>query len=169
MTKVPFPQALHDWLKPTGSYKDHATYTDGPSLTRQEFAEECDINSLMARYDAHVIGGPGNLVPAVPMYFDFAAAPQTLLEFLTFMDGAQAQFMSLPANVRKEFDNDAKLFVDFASDPENLEQMRSWGLAPSAKAPEPAAGAVSPAPVVPAAGAGGAPGAPPASSTHGST
>lgn len=158
MTKnAPFPQALHDVYKSGG---DRCVFhTEGPSLTRQEFAEECDINSIMSRYDAHVIGGPGNLHPTEPRYFDYASAPQTLLEFLTFMQEADAQFMTLPAQVRREFDNDPKLFVDFASDPENLDQMRTWGLAPPApapKAPEPA-----PAPSA-APGAGGAPGAAPA-------
>lgn len=105
----------------------------GPSLTRQEFAEECDINSLMKRYDGHVIGGPGNLPPVEPMYFDFAEAPQDLLGYLTYMEDASRQFMALPAIVRREFDNSAVEFCAFASDPANLDQMREWGLAPPAK------------------------------------
>lgn len=164
MAKVTFPEALHDHYKPGG---DRCVYhTEGPTLTRQEFADECDINSIMARYEGHVIGGPGNLAPQEPRYFDYAAAPQTLLEFLTFMQEADAQFMSLPAQVRREFDNDPKLFVDFASDPENLDQMRTWGLAPPAKPPEPAKPAE---PATASPGAGGAPAAAPAASTHGST
>lgn len=169
MTKVNFPVALHDFNKSGG---DRCTFhTEGPSLCRQEFKDECDINSIMARYEGHVIGGPGNMAPQVPVYFDFAAAPQTLLEFLTFMQDADRQFMSLPAVVRREFDNDPKLFVDFASDPDNLDQMRTWGLAPPApvKPPEPA----QPAAPATAAPGGGSGAAPPSSSvgapTHGST
>lgn len=106
-----------------------------PSLTRQEFAEECDINALMKRYEGHAIGGPGNLAPAEPMYVDFAELPQDLLGYMNFMEDAQRSFMTLPAHVRRDFDNNAYEFVAFASDPGNLEQMRSWGLAPPAKAP----------------------------------
>lgn len=125
-----FPVALNDFIKSNGlSYKDTCTRTEGPSLTRQEFAEECDINSLMSRYDGHVIGGPGNMAPKEPLYFDFADAPQTLMEYMHFQKDAEAQFMRLPANVRREFDNSAIEFVAFASDPGNLDQMRSWGLA----------------------------------------
>lgn len=164
MSKVSFPQPVYDHYRPGG---DRCVFeTEGPSLTRQEFADECDINSIMARYEGHVIGGPGNLGPMEPRYFDYAAAPQTLLEFMTFMQEADAQFMTLPAQVRREFDNDPKLFVDFASDPENLDQMRTWGLAPPAKPPEPAKPAE---PATASPGAGGAPAAAPAASTHGST
>lgn len=131
MSKVTkFPGAVHDFYKPLGDAEDHVFNTVGPSLTRQEFAEECDINSLMSRYDAHVIGGPGNMAPANPMYVDFTHMPGNLLDYMEFMKTAEQSFMSLPAVVRREFDNSAPAFVDFASDPENLEQMRTWGLAP---------------------------------------
>lgn len=166
MSKSKFPQAYNDFEKSNGS--DTTIFNREPSLTRQEFAEECDINNVMKRYDAHVIGGPGGLQAKTPTYFDFADLPQDLLGYLTFMKDAESQFMSLPAIVRKEFDNDALQFVDFASDPDNLEQMRSWGLAAPAPAspPEPVSGGASPP--VPAA-APSAPAAPGAAPTHGST
>lgn len=161
-----FPKEVTDFRKSNGG--DHVFVTEGPSLTRQEFAEECDINSLMARYEGHVIGGPGNLAPPVPMYVDWTQQPRSLLDYMTFMDEAEAGFMSLPAAVRKEFDNDAKMFVDFASDPENLPQMQDWGLAPKPAPKQPeapqAASAASAAPPAPAAAAASQ-GAP----THGST
>lgn len=168
MTKLPtFPQAFHDFGKSNGV---NTVYnTEGPSLTRQEFAEECDVNALMKRYEAHVIGGPGNLQSmGPPMYADFATMPRTLLEYMDFMNMAEAQFMSLPAVVRREFDNDAKMFVDFASDPENLEQMRTWGLAPP-KPVDPPAGPAVVAPVPIATAPPGAAPAPGGASTHGST
>src|SRR5947209_5722273 len=91
MSKTTFPQALHDFGKTNG--ENTATRTVGPSLTRQEFLAECDINTLMKQYDSHVHGGPGGLSASVPMYFDFAEAPQTLLEFMSFMQGAERAFM----------------------------------------------------------------------------
>lgn len=154
--KVPFPQALHDFEKGNGSVTLFVTV--GPSLTRQEFVEECDINSIMKKYEGHAHGGPNGLgfhPDVVRTYVDFAEAPQTLLEFMTFMNEAQSAFMTLPAAVRKEFDNDAPAFVDFASDPRNLEQMREWGLAPPAKPSE--VPPVSPAPAAPAPAGGSAP------------
>lgn len=108
------------------------TEVGGPSLTRQEFAEECDINALMARYEGHAIGGPGNLAPQNPVYVDFEGMPDNLMEYMEMMEKAKEAFMTLPAKVRGTFDNDAYAFVDFASQTENLNQMREWGLAPPA-------------------------------------
>lgn len=138
MSKVQtfFPQASHDFRKSNGL--DHSFSTTGPSLTRQEFADECDINTLMARYETSVIGGPGNMPPLGPQNFvDWTTQPQTLLEYMDVMRTADAAFMSLPAAVRKEFDNDPVEFVDFAQDPANQAQMASWGLAEPVKPPEP--------------------------------
>lgn len=133
--KRDFPQAYHDFMAYNGS--DTVVYNSEPSLTRQEFADECDINSIMARYNAHVVGGPGNLPPRDPQYIDFTEMPQDLMGYLHFMQETENAFMSLPAIVRKEFDNDPHRFVEYASDPASLDQMRSWGLAPPAKVPEP--------------------------------
>lgn len=159
MAKSTFPNASHDFCKSNGL--DHSFRTEGPSLTRQEFAEECDINTLMARYEGHVIGGPGGLAPMEPMYFDFTQHPKTLMEYMDVMFEAERAFMMLPAVVRKEFENSPQAFVDFASDPENLSQMRTWGLAPPAKEVPVAP----PAKVAPVAAPEAAPGAPKPAST----
>lgn len=160
MSKSSFPQALHDFSKSNGS--DTGVSSGGPSLTRQEFAEECDINSLMKRYEGHVTGGPGNMAPREPLYFDFADAPQDLLGYLEFIKGAEDKFMSLPAIVRREFDNSAVEFVAFASDPGSIDQMREWGLAPPAKPLEPVQVDAGSSPPESSQGSGGG-------STHGST
>lgn len=106
----------------------------GPSLTRQEFADDCDINLIMQRFERGEVPG---FTPRVPMYLDLTVMPATLQETLNLMNDAEASFMSLPALVRREFDNDAVKFVEFASDPENLSQMRTWGLAPPVQEPPP--------------------------------
>lgn len=129
MSDVEFPQAYHDFYKTNGGEYD--THTPGPSLTRQEFADECDINVIMARYEKTGQLPANN---AEPMYVDFTSVPTNLMDTMRFMDEAQAAFMTLPAKVRKEFDNDPAMFVDFAGDPENLDQMRAWGLAPTPEA-----------------------------------
>lgn len=159
-----YPQAQHDFYKSNGS--DHIVYNTEPSMTRQEFADECDINTLMKRYEAH--GTSVNNLLALPaqggQYLDFANIPDTLLGYMTFMQDAERAFMTLPALVRKEFDNNAYLFCEFASDPENLEQMRAWDLAPKAapKAEEVVAPAAAPASSSSLAPATGEPGATPA-------
>jgi phage internal scaffolding protein len=97
-----------------------------PSATRQEFAEESDINNLMARYEATGLL-PTNLNTNTPRYLDVSDVPdmRTALDSLA---NATAAFMALPASVRREFDNDAVKFVDFVQDPENRPQLKTWGL-----------------------------------------
>lgn len=106
-----------------------------PSMTRQEFSEECDINVIMARYEKT------GMLPvnanSEPRYVDFSQSPADLQEAMRVMIDAEAAFMSLPASVRKEFDNDAMRFVKFAEDGDNLAKLREWKLAPPEKAPEP--------------------------------
>lgn len=147
MAKSPmFPEAFHDFSKSNAS--DTTCFNREPSLTRQEFAEECDINTLMRRYEGH--GQTINQLMSMPAqggrYIDFGELPQDLMGYMNFMKEAEAAFMTLPALVRKEFDNDPIMFCDFASDPANVEQMRAWDLAkPAAKVAEPAAAAPGPA------------------------
>lgn len=106
---------------------------EGPSLTRQEFAEDCDINVLMARYEK--TGVISHVNQRQPLYLDMSAVPDYHTALLQ-LQAAEAAFMSLPASVRREFDNDPAKFVAFAEDPENVSQMRTWGLAEPEKAPE---------------------------------
>lgn len=127
----------------------HDVMPGGPSLTRQEFAAECDINSIMSKYEGH-LADPMKSVRE-PMYVDFTGMPNTLMEAMSVLHRGSDAFMSLPAAVRREFNNDPAEFLDFAYDPDNMDQLREWGLA-KPKPPEvaPVIGPV-PAPAVPAA------------------
>lgn len=103
-------------------------------LTRQEFAEECDINTLMARYEK--TGIVSHVRTQEPAYFDASDVPD-LATALAIAHDAEVAFMTLPAATRREFDNDPIAFVQFAGDPANLPRMREWGLAPPEKVPDP--------------------------------
>lgn len=100
------------------------------SRTRQEFASECDVNVLMKRYEK--TGVLPQFMQREPRYLDVSEVPQ-FHEAMDLMVQASASFARLPANVRKEFDNDPEKFVSFAQDRENLDRMREWGLAPPAE------------------------------------
>lgn len=104
-------------------------FTDSPSLTRQEFAAECDINTLMSQYEK--TGVINHFNSGEPQYVDFTEIPD-LQNSLHVLADATAAFMSLPATVRRDFNNDPTQFLEFASDPKNLDKMREYGLAPPA-------------------------------------
>lgn len=105
-----------------------------PSLTRQEFADECDINNIMDKYKT--TGALQHLNPTPPRYYDFSETPD-LATALSLLKEADEAFMRLPAKVRGEFDNDPVKFVMYAEDADNLPQLREWGLAEPEKLPEP--------------------------------
>nr|AVQ10205.1 minor capsid protein [Gokushovirinae environmental samples] len=108
----------------------------GPSLTAQEFVDECDLNKIMERYDKGIEIDP-RMKRLDPLYVDFTAMPSDLQSAMNMVMDADEAFMRLPALVRKEFDNDPLRFVEYAQDGSNLEQLRKWGLAEPEKAPEP--------------------------------
>lgn len=116
---------MNDFYKTSGDRGDVGPMNDG--LTRQEFAEECDINTIMARYEAG--GAVSHVNRQAPVYLDCTLYPGLQAHMDAFREAA-ASFAALPAKVRREFDNDPERFVEFACDPENLERMREWGLAP---------------------------------------
>lgn len=157
--KSPAPSVAFNDFHKTNGVEHPPVMPVGASLTRQEFAGECDINTIMSRYEQY-LSDPMRSVRE-PRYVDLVDYPQDLMGFMQVMKDGEEAFMRLPATVRREFDNDAIAFVDFASNPENLDQMREWGLAPPKK-PAPGAPVVppgaAPAPAVdpaaaPAAGA----------------
>lgn len=112
------------------------------SLTKQSFKADSDINNIVKRYtrlgqslrpNGHPVGG---------VYGDFADVG-TYQESIELVMHSQMQFMGLDSKIRARFDNDPAKFLAFATDPANLDEMRSMGLAkPKEKAPEP--GAVAP-------------------------
>nr|AVQ10249.1 portal protein [Gokushovirinae environmental samples] len=106
----------------------------GASMTRQEFTDECDVNAIMRRYEASGIW-PFQPQGVEPVYVDFYGMPD-LQGAMASMIQAEEAFMRLPALVRKEFDNDAMRFVEYAQDGNNVDKLREWGLA-EPKKPEP--------------------------------
>lgn len=106
-----------------------------PSKTRQEFADECDLNQLMERYESGRTSIPP--LPGEPQYFDTTLFTTDFREAMDMMNHAENAFMRLPAQVRKEFDNDPQKFVAYALDENNGEQMVKWGLAEIQEPPAP--------------------------------
>lgn len=143
----------------SSSYVQHERvklyFDEDDGRTRQEFAEDCDINNIMARYEK--TGVISHNSPREPMYLDFTEIPDDLQSTLQMLEDAREAFMTLPASVRRDFDNDPTAFIEYASDPNNIDQMREWGLAKpleqppiAPNPPPPSAPAAADAPLQPA-------------------
>lgn len=121
MTKP--PRVLDRWHP----YRPPGLQNEGPSLARQEFKEECDINNLMARYAATGYLPQPFKSPPVARYEDFASAPDFLEAQLLVLE-ARDQFMGLPVRVRDRFQNDPMRFLEFVHDEKNRDEARKLGL-----------------------------------------
>lgn len=98
--------------------------TNMPSMTKQAFAEEADINTIVRRF-----GLTGELPQdvAVPQSGDFLEA-KDFHESMNLIRQAEEAFMEMPAEVRKRFGNDPGEFLDFVNDERNRDEARKLGL-----------------------------------------
>lgn len=96
-----------------------------PIHTQQSFKAECDINTIVNRAREKGIM-PTNI--RQPFYGDFSDVPTFENALKTVME-AEDRFMSLPAKVRAQFDNDPRQFLAFADNPENAAELVKLGFA----------------------------------------
>jgi len=95
------------------------------SLTQQQFKEESDINTIVARFmKSGVLPTPVNMPQYVDYegVFDFQSAMNTIRQ-------ADENFMRMDANVRARFNNSPQEFLEFFANPENQDEAIRLGLA----------------------------------------
>lgn len=111
-----------------------------PSLTRQEFKNESDINQIMKKYQR--TGALTHFAKYAPTYGDFS--PCDLQTAQNLILNAEQLFAELPSSIRALTKNPEGFFA-FVNDPANAATLVTLGLT---KAPEPI---VTPPPSTPAA------------------
>lgn len=96
-----------------------------PTKTQQQFEEECNINNILKRYKQ--TGIVTHLAHELPVYGDFSDVPdyQTAFDIVV---SAHDNFMRLPADLRKRFNNDPAQLLDFLKDESNYEEAVELGL-----------------------------------------
>lgn len=105
-----------------------------PSIAKQSFQEECNINNIMKRYEktgliAHVNEYKGDY-GAFEAVQDYHSAYNTII-------AANRSFESLPSTIRNRFENSPGNFLKFVNDETNHEEMKKLGLLPREAAPAP--------------------------------
>lgn len=116
-------------------------FSDSPSMTRQEFKDEANVNNLLKRY------------ALTGSFYDPLVKPKATLLFGDFTSCGDYQhacdvmirmndyFDSLPLEIRKRFNYEPSALLEFLENPENRGEAEKLGLiAKAAKAatPEPA-------------------------------
>lgn len=110
----------------------------GPSLTKQEFKDDCDINRIMDKYIR--TGAIDHFSKYSPMYGEFS--PCDYQESLNLVNRANKMFAELPASIR-QLTETPDGFLSFVQDPKNKDKMAELGLIkqPNLVAPPPSGGA----------------------------
>ena len=97
------------------------------SRTKQAFQKECDINTIMVKYQNTGLVGHNNAVNG--RYGDFVSD----LDYHSAMNdviAADEAFASLPSSIRSRFENDPAQFLAFVHDENNIDEMKKMGLLP---------------------------------------
>jgi len=107
-----------------------------PSMTKQEFIRECDVNNVIKAYKTHGMLTHVNAKAAQGAYQDLPDSVD-FQESLHIIMVAENAFMTLPAKVRDRFGQDPAEFLAFLNDPENADEARRLGILKPQEAPPP--------------------------------
>jgi phage internal scaffolding protein len=120
---LPFVRSPYNYDTTVAS-DETALHCKDPTLTKQSFAEDADINTIVKRF---ALTGelPKNV--RMPTYGDFTGLT-TFKEAMDAIAIAEESFYAMPADVRSRFNNDPDKFVAFCSDNNNRQEAEKLGL-----------------------------------------
>lgn len=112
---------------PNGKIRRRVIHTsDEPSMTQQHLKEQCDVNSILARYAK--TGFLSHTAITEGQYGDFTVFTD-LQSSIETVRQAQDSFSQLPAVIRARFGNDPQNLIDFVQNPKNSAEAIKLGLA----------------------------------------
>lgn len=116
------------FVKPYGKREPHlhGFACEGESLTKQSFKDECDINNIL-RLQKNT-GVVTHLNHAQGAFIDVTDAVDYQTAFAIVEDAREA-FMSIPSEIRRRFDNDPAVFLEFMHNPANEQEIYDLKLA----------------------------------------
>ena len=119
---------------------------DLPSMTQQHFKDECDINSIISRYENTGSYYEPGVVPTRKAAFDDFSAVPDFMDAQNFIIEAGERFNELSSRIRRRFDNNPAKLLEFLSNPDNTDEAISLGIvsSPASLAADSAAIASSP-------------------------
>lgn len=128
MFQKPYAKRRRSTLK----FRDEEGNHDG--LTEQHHKSLCDINNIIHNYDK--TGLINHVSSSTAQYGDFTGINEYQQALHVIMHADEA-FSGLPSDVRKRFENDPGKFFEFATNPDNHDELVEMGLATPEFTPEP--------------------------------
>lgn len=124
-TLFPHKKSTHSFQSPRHLHTDYSlTFPRDSLVTKQSFGPECDINTIMARYQS--TGEMPVINQVAPQYLDLDQTD--FQEAMQIVAGAQTLFAELPSALRTRFNNDPGQFLAFTTNPDNRAEMRALGM-----------------------------------------
>ncbi|MDC0344486.1 hypothetical protein OAM66_03175 [Pelagibacteraceae bacterium] len=118
--------------KPYREFERRPFIPDPVSRTKQSFADECEINNIMAKFQQ-----TGVINHAAKHQATYGQADGTTFqEAMNIVIEAQEAFSDLPSSLRSRFGNDPAAYLNFVSNEENYPEMERLGLLNRAYAEE---------------------------------
>ena len=130
MTKnATFLRTPYNYDKDAAS-NESGLHCEDASLAQQHFKEECDINTILQKFNISGILPESTLSPR---YGDFTG----IGDYHTALNrviAAQDEFDGLPATIRARFNNDPAELIEFLENSENRPEAEELGLVEKAAA-----------------------------------
>lgn len=104
------------------TFRQQKRFTE-PSQTRQAFAEQCNINKVMRKYEQT---GQLPITNERAQYLN--NRPLSYHEAMQLVVEGQQAFDQQPAEIRKRFANSPEEFMAFIGDPENADEAVKLGI-----------------------------------------
>lgn len=129
-----FVRSPYNYVRCDASEESSLKCPPGEDRAQQQFKDECDINTIVARF-----GLTGRMPEGIPgSYGDFTEVVDFQTAMLAVREADEA-FMSLPSDVRKRFHNNPQEMFVFLGKDENRAEAERMGLVavpqPVVKAP----------------------------------
>lgn len=103
------------------------------SKTQQHPKDEVNVNRILDKY--RETGLVSHVATRAAQYGDFSDVG-TFQDVIHKVQAAQDLFDQIPSDIRKKFDNDPAKFIEFCSNPDNIDDLREMGLAVPAQVDE---------------------------------
>lgn len=107
-----------------------------PSLTQQQFKDECEIESLLKAHNLGQVMGILNNHQRQPLYGDVSDIPDFHVS-QNHVARATEYFQGLPSDVRAQFNNNLAEFLTTLNDPSAREALTDMGVLKKAANPAP--------------------------------
>ena len=109
------------------------SFKDSPTMTEQSHKDTCEIKNIMGKARKTGIITHQNSYHGT--YGDFISAPD-YQEAQNKIADAKSMFETVPADIRAQFHNSAKEYLEFIQEPSNRAEMQELGLDTSHFPPE---------------------------------